>query len=48
MGFLIRNVQLSALRVFKIPEITSTVEFLSPEPGDKQQLKPPRKAYKCT
>ena len=36
--FLIRNIQthklqLSALRVFKTPEITSTVEFLSSEAG---------------
>ena len=36
MGFLIRDLQncklqLSALCVFKIPEITSTVEFLSSE-----------------
>ena len=36
--FLIRNIQtyklqLSALRVFKTPEITSTVKFLSSEAG---------------
>ena len=47
MGFLIGNLQtcklqLSALRVFKDPEITHTVEFPSSEAGTKQQLKPPR------
>ena len=47
MGFLIRNLQtcklqLSALRVFKDPDITHTVEFPSSEAGTKQQLKPPR------
>ena len=38
MGFLIRNLQtcklqLSVMRVFKIPEITSIMEFLSSEAG---------------
>ena len=46
--FLIRNLwtcklQLSAMRIFKIPEITSTVEFLSSEASNKQQLKPPKR-----
>ena len=42
------KLQLSALRVFKIFEITPTAEFLSSEAGAKQQPKPPMKAYKCT
>ena len=41
--FIIRNIQtcklqLSTLRVFKTPEITSTVEFLSSEAGAKRVL----------
>ena len=44
MGFLIRNLQtcklqLSVLRVFKIHEITPTVEFLSSEPGPEAATK---------
>ena len=35
--------RVSALLVVKIPEITSTVQFLSLGAGAKQQLKPPRK-----